>query len=119
MDFLTTKRAAPCLLSPSDEARLYRHLRTTILKTTLRELFATARLRVTLAVIMSLIIWIALFFIMYEGFMFLEREAGAFTQETIEKVFNIFYAFINMLVFSLRCFSNLRPGSSLKARYFW
>ena len=48
---------------------------------------------------MSLGIWVSLFFIMHEGFSFLEQEAGAFTQETVEKVFNIFYASLMIMLF--------------------
>jgi len=89
----------PCLLNLVEEARLYRWLHTSILKTTLRELLVTSRLRASLAAFMSMVIWVALFFIMLEGFFFLQKEAGAFTQETIEKVFNIFYASLMIMLF--------------------
>ncbi len=87
------------LLDIAAESRVYRRLQTTILKTTVKELLATSRLRATLAASMSLVIWIALFFIMLEGFMFLQREAGAFTEETVEKVLNIFYASLMVMLF--------------------
>lgn len=87
------------LLTPRSESRIFRQLRATILKTTFDDLFSNARLRLSLAFLMSLGIWISLFFIMYEGFSFLEREAGAFTHETIEKVFNIFYASLMIMLF--------------------
>ncbi|MDG2207894.1 MAG: hypothetical protein P8K78_08325 [Pirellulales bacterium] len=89
----------PRLLNLVEEARLYRWLHTSILKTTLRELLATSRLRASLAAFMSMVIWVALFFIMLEGFFFLQKEAGAFTQETVEKVFNIFYASLMIMLF--------------------
>ena len=91
--------APPKLLNAVEEARLYRRLHTAILKTTLRELFATSRLRASLAAFMSMVIWVALFFIMLEGLFFLQKEAGAFTQETVEKVFNIFYASLMVMLF--------------------
>ncbi|MEE2781212.1 MAG: hypothetical protein VX431_03335 [Planctomycetota bacterium] len=89
----------PRLLNLVEEARLYRWLHRSILKTTLRELLATSRLRASLAAFMSMVIWVALFFIMLEGFFFLQKEAGAFTQETVEKVFNIFYASLMIMLF--------------------
>ena len=87
------------LLETAEESRVYRRLHTAILKTTIKELIATSRLRATLAGLMSLVIWIALFFIMLEGFFFLQREAGAFTEETVEKVLNIFYASLMIMLF--------------------
>ncbi len=100
MTFHRTQNSdATRLPSPSQEARTYRRLRATILKTIFCELCASARLRLALALLMSLGIWISLFFIMHEGFSFLEREAGAFTQETVEKVFNIFYASLMIMLF--------------------
>ena len=94
-----TECKVPRLLNPTEEARLYRRLHTSIFKTTLQEILATSRLRAFLAALMSLIIWVALFFIMLEGFFFLQREAGAFTQETVEKVLNIFYASLMIMLF--------------------
>ena len=87
------------LLNTAEESRVYRRLHTAILKTTIREIIANSRLRATLAGLMSLVIWIALFFIMLEGFFFLQREAGAFTEETVEKVLNIFYASLMIMLF--------------------
>jgi ABC-2 type transport system permease protein len=56
---------------------------------------------VVLAVLMSGVFWVGLFLVTYEGFTFLHREAGAFSRETVEKVFNLFYASLMvMLVFS-------------------
>ena len=86
----TNSSTKTLLLNTAEESRVYRRLHTAILKTTIREIIANSRLRATLAGLMSLVIWIALFFIMLEGFSFLQREAGAFTEETVEKVLNIF-----------------------------
>ena len=97
--FSTTDPTNARLLNTAEEARVYRRLHTAIFKTTLKELIATSRLRATLATLMSLVIWIALFFIMLEGFFFLQREAGAFTEETVEKVLNIFYASLMIMLF--------------------
>ena len=95
----TTDPTDARLLNTAEEARIYRRLQTAIFKTTLKELIATSRLRATLAAVMSLVIWVALFFIMLEGFFFLQREAGAFTEETVEKVLNIFYASLMIMLF--------------------
>ena len=97
--FSTTDPTNARLLNTAEEARVYRRLHTAIFKTTLKELIATSRLRATLATLMSLVIWVALFFIMLEGFFFLQREAGAFTEETVEKVLNIFYASLMIMLF--------------------
>ena len=99
MSSIPTRSPETTLLNKTQEARVYRRLHTVIIKTTIRELLAQSRLRATLAVLMSLVIWIALFFIMLEGFSFLQREAGAFTEETIEKVLNIFYASLMVMLF--------------------
>ena len=87
------------LLDTKREAQVYRRLHAAILQRTIRELLTKSRLRATLAICMSLVIWIALFFIMLEGFSFLQREAGAFTDETVEKVLNIFYASLMVMLF--------------------
>ena len=95
----TNSSTKTLLLNTAEESRVYRRLHTAILKTTIREIIANSRLRATLAGLMSLVIWIALFFIMLEGFSFLQREAGAFTEETVEKVLNIFYASLMIMLF--------------------
>ncbi len=88
-------------LSEHAEARVFLWLRTRTALRTIEQLLATARLRVGLAVIMSAIFWLAMFAVMYEGFLFLENEAGLFSRDTIEKVFNLFYASLMvMLLFS-------------------
>ena len=68
----------PHLLDEVEEARVFRRLRTRRMATHLRQLLATSRLRVGLAVTMSTVFWLAMFAVMYEGFTFLEQEAGAF-----------------------------------------
>jgi ABC-2 type transport system permease protein len=89
------------LLDEVDESRVFQRLRSQTLMTHLSQLIATSRLRVCLAIVMSAIFWVAMFAVMYEGFTFLENEAGAFTLYTVEKIFNLFYASLMvMLVFS-------------------
>ena len=99
MPHTTASPTKTLLLNTAEESRVYRRLHTAILKTTIREIIANSRLRATLAGLMSLVIWIALFLIMLEGFFFLQREAGAFTEETVEKVLNIFYASLMIMLF--------------------
>ena len=89
------------MLSENDESRIFQRLRVRMLLTHLRQLMATCRLRVCLAAVLSTVFWFAMFVVMYEGFTFLENEAGAFTLYTVEKIFNLFYASLMvMLVFS-------------------
>ncbi len=89
------------LLAADEEARCFWRLRARMMRASLDELLRTARLRVVLAAVMSVVFWLALFLVTYEGFTFLHREAGAFSRETVEKVFNLFYASLMvMLIFS-------------------
>ncbi|NIL96088.1 MAG: hypothetical protein GTO53_02200, partial [Planctomycetales bacterium] len=91
----------PHLLPPPAEARLFWRLRHQIILSSLEELLRTARLRIVLAAVMSGLFWLGLFLVTYEGFTFLHQEAGALSRETVEKVFNLFYASLMlMLVFS-------------------
>ncbi|MFP6692846.1 MAG: hypothetical protein VB875_07505, partial [Pirellulales bacterium] len=78
------------MLSENDESRIFQRLRVRMLLTHLRQLMATCRLRVCLAAVLSTVFWFAMFVVMYEGFTFLENEAGAFALYTVEKIFNLF-----------------------------
>ncbi|MFN9367494.1 MAG: putative ABC transporter permease subunit [Planctomycetia bacterium] len=85
------------LLAPETEARLLLRLRATIAWQTLRSLFAVARLRMSLAVVLSGIFWGAIFLLSLEGFRFL-RELHA---DVVSLLFNAFFLSLTlMLVFS-------------------
>ncbi|NIP86582.1 MAG: hypothetical protein GTO03_13850, partial [Planctomycetales bacterium] len=72
------------LLAADEEARCFWRLRARMMRASLDELLRTARLRVVLAAVMSVVFWLALFLVTYEGFTFLHREAGAFSRESVE-----------------------------------
>lgn len=89
--------AAVRLVAPETEARLLLRLRATIAWETLRSLFALARLRMSLATILSGIFWGAMFVLSLEGFRFL-RELHA---DVVSLLFNAFFLSLTlMLVFS-------------------
>lgn len=98
---------APAESLPSEdrEGQLFWQLRYRIARTQLRQLFANARLRTTLVVVLSLFFWFGLFLLFYEGFSFVVAhvgEAGApYHALTIRFLFHLFFASLNvMLVFS-------------------
>jgi ABC-2 type transport system permease protein len=85
------------LLSTEAEARLLLRLRATLAWETLRSLFGVARLRMSLAAVLSCIFWGAIFVLSLEGFRFL-RELHA---DVVSLLFNAFFLSLTlMLVFS-------------------
>jgi len=93
---LTTPTGAG-LLSNGQEGRLFWRLRFQLLRSTLRQLMATARLRLWLTTILSCLFWLGLFFLAYEGFVYLRAESDG----AEEIVFNLFYGSLTlMLAFS-------------------
>jgi ABC-2 type transport system permease protein len=90
-------------LSPSDEARLLWRVRVKSVAAALRQSLATARLRVTLVILLSLLFWYGLFRLFGEGFAFLSATIGHPVTHalTVQAVYNIFFASLMiMLVFS-------------------
>jgi ABC-2 type transport system permease protein len=85
------------LLSFEDEARLFMRLRATLAWETIRSMFADARLRLSLVVLLSGLFWAALYGLFLEGFGFLDSLHA----EVISLLFNAFFASLMvMLVFS-------------------
>ena len=85
------------LLSTEAEARLLLRLRATLAWETLQSLFGVARLRMSLAAVLSCIFWGAIFVLSLEGFRFL-RELHA---DVVSLLFNAFFLSLTlMLVFS-------------------
>ncbi len=91
------------LLSPAAEARLLWRLRSRMVRTMIRQALTTARLRVTLVVLLSAFFWYGLFLLFGEGFRFLAHTiAHPVTQaQTVQAVYNVFFAsLLVMLVLS-------------------
>src|SRR4051812_19365612 len=87
------------------EAQLMWRLRYRVVRTQLRQLFTTARLRTFLVIGLSLFFWSGLFLLFYAGFKFIVDNiapAGApYHAQTVRFVFHLFFASLNlMLVFS-------------------
>lgn len=87
------------------EAQLMWRLRYGVARGNLHQVLTTARLRTGLVVGLSLLFWIGLFLLFYEGFSFIVDkvgEAGAnYHAQTVRLVFHLFFASLNvMLVFS-------------------
>ncbi len=87
------------------EAQIMWRLRNRISIAQLRHLFATARLRTTVVICLSLLFWLGLFGLFFEGFEFVVKHVGeagaAHHARTVSFVFHLFFASLNvMLVFS-------------------
>jgi ABC-2 type transport system permease protein len=98
---------APARGLPSEEreAQLLWRLRYRVVRTQLRQLLSTARLRTFLVVTLSTFFWVGLFLLFYGGFHFIVENiapAGApYHAQTVRFVFHLFFASLNvMLVFS-------------------
>lgn len=91
------------LLSPREEARLFRRLRVRIALSTARQWLSQSRLRLSVLVVLCGFFWVALFFSFAEGFILLE---SAISHEptratTVQAVFNVFFvALFGMLTVS-------------------
>ncbi len=84
-------------LAPADEAGLFFRLRRAIVKSTLGAMLKTARLRLALVALLSVIFWGSLFGLFYEAFLFLEDLHA----DVIPMLFNAFFlSLMVMLVFS-------------------
>jgi ABC-2 type transport system permease protein len=98
-----SNRPLPPLLLPSVEGRLLWRLRARMILTSLKQSLATARLRVTLVVVLSVVFWYGLFRLFSGGFEFLSTTISDPTthQQTVQAIYNVFFASLMlMLVFS-------------------
>ncbi|MBN2476769.1 MAG: hypothetical protein JXB62_19320 [Pirellulales bacterium] len=96
--------AASDFLLPQDEARAFWRLRYRLAANGLRQTFAVARLRLTLILALSLLLWLGLFWLFADGFRLL-RKFGILHPETLDQtvraVFGMFFAALMvMLTFS-------------------
>jgi ABC-2 type transport system permease protein len=87
-------------LSHSAEARLLWRLRTRMLLTVIRQALNSARLRVSLVVILSVVFWYGLFRLFSEGFGFLSTTIGhpVTHAQTVQAVYNVFFASLMMML---------------------
>jgi len=87
-------------LSPQAEARLLWRIRLQMIRTMVGQAFATARLRVSLVVALSLVFWCGLFWLFSGGFEFLRvtiDNDDTFWQ-TVQAVYNVFFASLLMML---------------------
>ncbi len=92
-------------VSEDREAQIFWRIRCRIIRSQLRKIFESARLRTTLVALLSLVFWLGLFLLFYEAFRFVKQQVGgagaAYHAETFKLVFHLFFASLNvMLVFS-------------------
>jgi ABC-2 type transport system permease protein len=106
---ITATASGPAVGTPlpteDREAYLLWNLRYRISRSNLHQLLTTARLRTVLVAVLSLLFWIGLFLLFYEGFSFIVdnvgQPGGKYHAKTVEFVFHLFFASLNlMLVFS-------------------
>ncbi len=99
----TSSAAAPWLeppLSPQAEAQLLWRIRLQMIRTMCLQAVTTARLRVTLVVVLSLVFWYGLFLLFGGGFEFLSttiNHAGTQAQ-TVQAIYNVFFASLLMML---------------------
>lgn len=91
------------LLSPQAEASAFWRIRRRMLVTLLRQTSERARLRLTLVIVLSGTLWLALFWLFADGFAFLEDTIPGpdLFDQTVRAIFGMFFMSLSvMLVFS-------------------
>jgi ABC-2 type transport system permease protein len=88
------------LLSPPEEAAIFRRLRRQLASNLLKQALAQSRLRVTLVAALTALLWAGLFLLFAEGFHFLKTTIpDAVTHdETARAVFSIFFASLTLML---------------------
>ncbi len=90
-------------ISPDDEARAFGRMRNRILRTLLRQTLSQSRFRVTLAVVLTMLLWGGMFWMFADGFFFLDSAIPhAETHDRcVGAIFGAFFAaLMMMLIFS-------------------
>ncbi|MCE9547056.1 MAG: hypothetical protein K8T25_16400, partial [Planctomycetia bacterium] len=82
------------LLTQAEEGKLFRRLRTWLMLSTARQLWRTARLRLWLTTLLSLVFWGGLFALSHEGFVFLRSV----TSQAEPIVFDLFYGSLMVML---------------------
>ncbi len=87
-------------LSPQAEAQLLWRIRGQMIRTMCLQALKTARLRVSLVVVLSLVFWYGLFFLFRGGFQFLDMTIDHdFTlAQTVQAIYNVFFASLLMML---------------------
>lgn len=91
------------LVSPQVEARAFHRMRGRMLWTMVRQTLSHARLRLLLIIVLSVLLWFALYRLFAEGFYFLETALPYpdLREKTVEAVFGTFFVTLTvMLIFS-------------------
>ena len=91
------------LLSPQAEASAFWRIRRRMVLTLLRQTSERARLRLTLVIVLSGTLWLALFWLFADGFAFLEDTIPGpdLFDQTVRAIFGMFFMSLSvMLVFS-------------------
>ncbi|MBN2021279.1 MAG: hypothetical protein JW809_00655 [Pirellulales bacterium] len=93
----------PALTAPNAEAAALWQLRRRMIRTHLRQILSHSRLRLSLIVVLSALLWAGMFWLFADGFQFLESAISHVPtlHRTVGAVFSIFFAaLLVMLVFS-------------------
>jgi len=104
------------LLSVEAEARAFWKMRFQFVSTLLRQTLSQSRFRVSLVVSLSLLFWAALFWLFFDGFLFLQQvmPQSSMHDETVRVLFNVF--FISLLVMLVFSAGIILYGSLFRAR---
>jgi ABC-2 type transport system permease protein len=93
----------PALVSPQVEARVFWRLRRQLTATLLRQTFAQGRLKVTMVLGLSAVLWASLYTLFYQAFAFVDWAIPSpdLRDQAIQNVFGkFFFALMVMLIFS-------------------
>jgi ABC-2 type transport system permease protein len=87
-------------LSPQAEAQLLWRIRLQMIRTMFRQALSTARLRVTLVILLSVLFWYGLFRLFGGGFEFLAMTIDNKLTEaqTVQAIYNVFFASLLMML---------------------
>jgi len=116
---MTSAAALPSvgLPSPDDESRGFLRLQWRVLRTQLAQGFATSRLRYGLVIVLSVLLWIGLFYLVWKGFYFMKTTLPlGIHEKVVQAIFNtFFFALFLMLIFStgVILFSSLFRGGEI------
>lgn len=104
------------LPAPPDEAKAFWQMRTRLVRTLLGQTLSRARLRLSLVFLLSALLWLALFWLFVEGFLFLNSAIASpyLHDRTVRGVFGIF--FVTMMVMLLFSTGIILYSSLFRAR---
>ena len=91
------------LNSAEQEAQIFWRVRSRIARTVVRHMLRTARLRITLVSVLSLLFWVGLYLLFQEGFQFLASHvgtSGTIHAQTVNAIYNVFFASLMVMLMS-------------------